>query len=208
MHPIDDAIKREDFLELFIEKFRKGFYNWGGIKYFLFEYELSLHEKSKTSKSKIDWNQFCKEKEDFVSIEHIYPQTAKAECWKTHFSQFSSEEKRILRDSLGNLVPLSKPKNSSLQNKCFVDKVDNNVNSIGYRYGSYSENEISKLSNWDANNILERGIKLLSFMEKRWNLPLGDNSSKIGILNLKFLQPNPVQSTVSQLKKIRKSSKK
>ena len=56
-----------------------------------------------------------------------------------------------------------------------------------YRYGSYSENEITQYQDWTAKEILERGIKLLEFMEKRWNFSIGDRKQKIDFLNLKFV---------------------
>ncbi|MBK8196570.1 MAG: DUF1524 domain-containing protein [Lewinellaceae bacterium] len=49
------------------------------------------------------------------------------------------KSEKNIQNSLGNLLPLSKPKNSSLQDKCFSDKKKNYENTIGYRYGSYSE---------------------------------------------------------------------
>jgi hypothetical protein len=37
---------------------RSGFYNWRGIKYFLYEYDLYLKSTSKTSRDKIVWDNF------------------------------------------------------------------------------------------------------------------------------------------------------
>ena len=62
------------------------------------------------------------------------------------------------------------------------------VSSVGFRYGSYSENEVSGISQWTSSEILERGLKLLNFMETRWQLNFGDRDNKIDILNLKFLK--------------------
>jgi uncharacterized protein with ParB-like and HNH nuclease domain len=177
----------EDYVSLTNRIERQGFYEWPGIRYFLYEYELSLKEKSKSKKEKIDWSQYIKESEDFVSVEHIYPQNATLKYWKDRFSGFNRTEKRILRDSLGNLLPLSKPKNSSLQNKGFVDKIDNG-DGVGYRYGSYAENAVSAKSEWTPAQILERGIALLNFMEERWGIDLGSKDDKVKILKLDFLK--------------------
>jgi hypothetical protein len=186
---IEATISSKDFHNDLSKKFAyEGFYEWSGIRYFLFEYEIHLKENSKTKRQKIDWQQYANEQEDYVTIEHIYPQTPKEDCWKNLFNTYGIKERRILNNSLGNLLPLSKPKNSSLQNKCFLDKIDNDENQIGYRYGSYSENEVSKLSDWTPKDILERGIKLLEFAENRWNMPLGDRKTKAKILNLEFLK--------------------
>ena len=184
-----EIISKPDFLARLSEKFKsEGFYQWLGIRYFLYEYEVSLRDNSKTKKNKINWLEYCNEKEDFISVEHIYPQTVKDTCWKVAFSLYGLKEKRILNNSLGNLLPLSRPKNSSLQNKCFVDKIDNTENSVGYKYGSYSENEISGLSDWTPENILNRGIKLLKFMEKQWELDFETDEIRKEILNLKFVK--------------------
>ncbi|HRK27526.1 MAG TPA: DUF262 domain-containing HNH endonuclease family protein [Chitinophagales bacterium] len=186
---LDEITKKENLVDILIDRFKRGFYDWEGVKYFMYEYEISLKDKTKTKREKINWLQFMNEADEFVTIEHIFPQTPKLECWQTNFSKFTPKEKKILQDSLGNLLPLSRAKNSSLQNKCFSDKLDNNDNQIGYRYGSYSENEISKLEDWKPIDILQRGIKLLEFIESRWGLTLGDNNKKIEILNLKSLLP-------------------
>jgi len=94
----------------------------------------------------------------------------------------------MLRNSLGNLVPLSQPKNASLSNRPFPDKVEGKKDSIvGFRYGCYAENEVSKESEWTPGRIKRRGLKLLEFMEKRWSINLGTASDKVEMLNLDFL---------------------
>lgn len=162
-----------------------GFYSWDGIRYFLYEYDLSLYEKSKTKRVKINWENY--NNSDYLSVEHIYPQNGRKDCWSNIFSKYSTQQRNTLKHSLGNLVPLSKPKNSSFSNKCFSEKVSNNENSIGFRFGSYSENELTKYDNWTAIQILERGISLLMFLEKRWNLDIGNINDKIEFLNLDFV---------------------
>lgn len=170
-----------------IKKYFKtnGFYSWDGIRYFLYEYDLSLLEVSKTKRVKLNWEKF--NDTDYKTVEHIYPQNARKECWTKNFSKYSNQQRNILRHSLGNLVPLSQQKNSSFSNKCFIDKISNEENSIGFRFGSFSENELTKFSEWNASNILERGIHLLSFMEKRWNVNIGSSEEKIDFLSLDFV---------------------
>ena len=108
-------------------------------------------------------------------------------CWRKPFEQFEVKQRNALRHSLGNLLPLSKPKNSSLKNKCFSEKRDNPDSSIGYIYGCYSENEVAKVSEWNADAILERGLRLLDFMEERWQFKIGSRDDKIAALGLEFL---------------------
>jgi len=178
-------VNDKDWLDSIFQEFKtSGFYEWRGIKYFLYEYDMSLQEKSKTEKQKLDWAEF----DDYETIEHIYPQNPKRDCWTSIFSSYSTEQRKILKHSLGNLLPLSKAKNSSFSNKCFMDKISNNDNTVGYRYGSYSENEITRYTDWTAKEILERGLKLLDFMEKQWSIPLGGKDRKIDFLNLDFVK--------------------
>ncbi len=171
--------------ELF-EQGRNGFYDWNYVGYFLFEYDLYLKEQSKGNTGKaINWNEYTKYKKDYVSVEHIYPQTANKECWQKLFGKFTTTQRANLRNSLGNLLPLSTQRNSSFQNNCFEDKKDDGKGG-GYYVGSYSEAEINKEAEWNADKILERGLKLLEFMEKRWNLQI-TQSEKKKLLHLEFL---------------------
>ncbi len=183
-------LKQEDFLTSVIGKFRQeGFYLWSGIRYFLFEYNLDLQAQSKTQRPKIFWPEFTEQKEDFVSVEHIYPQQAKHAYWKSQFKGLKQKQRTALRNSLGNLLPLSKPKNSSLSNRPFKEKVQRNDESmVGYRYGCYAENEVAKLSDWTPEQILKRGLRLLEFMEKRWGIQIGNNEQKKKMLGLEFMK--------------------
>lgn len=196
---IKEIVEKPDFLQRLIDNIKSdGFYGWSGIRYFLYEYELSIKGTSKTKKNKIDWFEFRNEKDDFISIEHIYPQTPRTECWTKDFNSYTLRERKILNNSLGNLLPLSKPKNSSLQNKCFINKVDNGENYIGYKYGSYSENEISSLTEWTPQSILDRGMKLLKFMESRWELNFVSDDKRKEILNLTFVKTTAPKSGLAK----------
>ena len=145
-----------------------GFYGWGSLRYFLFEYEYSLAEKLNAAK-KISWELFSKTEKDRVSIEHILPQTPTKYYWQNMFRQYTAEEKKLLAGALGNLLPLSQSVNSSLQNDSFNDKKHSTDSGRrGYENGSHSEIEVSKNADWDADRIYSRTLHLLSFMELRW----------------------------------------
>lgn len=183
----------EHFKKYIQKKFQNGagFYNWNGLRYFLYEYEM---EKLRSRGSqKIDWKLFVKSEKDKISIEHIYPQTADHKCWEKSFKKYSQPQKDYLKGSLGNLLPLSQSINSSLQNDCFEDKkkakYDDKGNKLrqGYNDGSHSEIEVSNLPDWNAEEILTRGIKLLEFMERRWNLKFQDKESMVNLLFLDFM---------------------
>lgn len=164
-----------------------GFYGWRDLRYLLFEYEF---EKAKeTGIDKLGWDPFTKVEKDKVTIEHILPQTPTKWYWKNQFRQFNEEEIKILSGSLGNLLPLSQSVNAALQNDSFEDKKHSkNGGRRGYEDGSHSELEVSHESNWDANKILERGLRILDFVEKRWNLHFKDENQKIELLHIGFVK--------------------
>jgi hypothetical protein len=183
-------LKQSDFMKAVQDHFStEGFYNWSGIRYFLFEYNLDLQSRSKTDRPKIFWPEFTERRQDYVSVEHIYPQYARDRYWTSRLEGFSQKQRSTLRNSLGNLLPLSKPKNSSLSNKPFPEKVDGKGDPVvGYRYGCYAENEVASYPEWTPSEILHRGLKMLSFMEKRWDLHLGDEKQKKRMLGLDFMK--------------------
>ena len=170
-----------------------GFYSWNGLRYFLYEYELDLQEKA-VGANKLNWSNF----NGANTIEHIYPQTPKDKCWTTIFDRYTKKQKNIILNSLGNLVPLAKSKNSELQNKCFDFKVkheNKKGNEVGFFNGSYSEIEVAGYSpDWTPQKILKRGEKMLEFLERRWCVDFDecgeDDIDKAAFLGLKFLQDN------------------
>lgn len=179
------------FKDYIYRKFKSGgtgFYGWNGLRYFLFEYEEELMKQR--NQPKISWKYFVKSTKDKVSIEHVYPQTATADCWQEGFEDISDERKKYYNGSLGNLLPLSSSINSSLQNDCFEDKKKvkedekGNVIRSGYANGSYSEQEVSAVNQWGPDEIQKRGLKLLSFMESRWHINLGSDENKRDLLHL------------------------
>lgn len=192
----DETIAYFDYtyFQKFIEKKFKsggGFYNWNGLRYFLYEYEME--KVRQRGSQKIDWKLFIKSEKDKISIEHIYPQTPNKKCWKKGFKDYNKKERLYLQGTLGNLMPLSKSINSSLQNDCFKDKKQPKYNEKkekirqGYSDGSHSEIEVSKYAEWLPETILERGINLLRFMEDRWNLKFEDEESTAELLFLDFM---------------------
>lgn len=187
------SFNHSDFKIFILRKFKdgKGFYDWNGLRYFLFEYEKEVMKTR--GMPIISWTYFVRTDKDKVSIEHIYPQTPENDCWNEGFKEYSEEERKILQGTLGNLLPLSKSINSSLQNDCFEDKKQTKLYSHGnflrngYKNGSYSELEVAEKEKWTPVEIKERGLKLLKFMENRWNIKFKDDE-KIDILNLNFIK--------------------
>lgn len=164
----------------------QGYYSWNGLRYFLYEYELYLQAKANNKVRWIDFNK--RKKED--TIEHIYPQTPKDLCWKDAFKVHDKKQKKALLHSLGNLLLLCQSKNSELQNKCFDFKKNHknkDLDDSGYFNGSYSEIEVSMSNDWTSNEITERGMRMLKFLELRWNVDIDDwGIDRRRLLNLNF----------------------
>lgn len=198
---IDDAIKElnewvgnyfdlEAFRKYIRTKFslgkKNGFFGWEGLRYFLYEYELSLFRDSKTSNQKILWEKFINKK-DCLTIEHILPQDASKQCWQHKFGKFSQEQQNKLTNTLGNLLALSQPKNSALLNDCFEEKKVDKKERRGYFNGSYSENRVALKKEWTAEEIRERSLEMLRFMEQNWKIEFGTDEEKTALLQLDFL---------------------
>ncbi len=185
---IDEHFKIHKFKEQVDELFdtyHHGFFSWSYINYFLFEYDLNLKEISRGNEGKaINWKEYNAYKKDYVSVEHIYPQKDEKDCWKIIFGKYNEKSRVVLKGTLGNLLPLSTQRNSAFQNNCFKDKKDDGKGG-GYCVGSFSESEVNKLTEWNVDTITERGLKMLEFMEKRWNLTIDD---KLKILHLNEIQ--------------------
>lgn len=163
-----------------------GYYDWRPVRFFLYEYELELLSDSR--QKKVDWADLLKsQKDDKISIEHIYPQS-ETEEWISAFEGVQEQERHAFRNSLGNLLLLSFAINASLQNDSFAEKKkpkygrnDNKLRN-GYADGSHSEIEVSKNENWGPTEIRKRGIKLLKFMEKRWDIRFEDDHAREKLL--------------------------
>ena len=139
-----------------IKAYEKSFYEWKGLRYFLYEYEIFLQKEHK-GELKVEWEHVNTE-----TIEHIYPQTPDDESWTSKF-----ENDSLLHD-LGNLLLLSKSTNSSLKNHAFDIKKDR------FSTDSYSAIEISKSENWTPSEILARRQKMLEFMDERWSIEISN----------------------------------
>mgnify|MGYP001109813865 CR=1 FL=1 len=159
-----------------------GYYGWNGLRYFLYEYELNLLSNSR--QQKVYWEDLLKTPKDRVSIEHIYPQTPDNDYWQEKFSEVGESEYYLYQGSIGNLLLLSSSINSSLQNDGFDDKKKPKFNDKGekirngYADGSHSEIEVSSYCEWNPEKIKERGLKLLSFMESRWEIRFNGNDKE------------------------------
>lgn len=184
-------IRINEFYNIIFNKFKNGsgYYGWSGLRYFLFEYESSLLSESR--QKKVDWSDLLKNENDKVSIEHVYPQT-ESEDWTQCFSSIDIHKREYYSGTIGNLLLLSMSINSSLQNDKFGDKKkvkrDPNGTKIrnGYEDGSHSEIEVAQEPSWGPEQIKTRGLKLLKFMEHRWDFKFKDDGDREKLLFLDF----------------------
>jgi len=152
--------------ELF-RKQKKGFYAWSGLTYFLFEYENYLR---RSDDIKINWDEVKGNSQK--SIEHIYPQNPKDDCWEKSFSSVREKYRERLSHDLGNLVLIPISKNSQFSNSCFSYKKKHTYKGLerGFFKGSHSEIEVDGFENWTPNEIYERGARMLNFLMKNWEI--------------------------------------
>ena len=185
----DGSFRIDEFSYLLRKKFENGsgYYGWSGLRYFLYEYELNLLSQSR--QKKVDWNDLLKTESDKISIEHIYPQTQTAE-WEIVFAGLLPGLRPRYGASLGNLILLSAQINSSLQNDSFENKKLAKFDSAGrktrngYADGSHSEIEVSQIQTWGPDQIKARGMKLLGFMEERWDFKFKNEAEREKLLFL------------------------
>lgn len=193
----DGTLRTSHFYNVLERKFADGdgYYKWPGLRYFLYEYELSLLDESR--QKKVDWQDLLKTPRDKVSIEHICPQTP-TDHWREAFSAVPEEQYGYYSGSLGNLLLLSMAINSALQNDDFQDKkqpkYDEHNRKIrnGYSDGSHSEIEVAKNERWGPEQVRERGLRLLTFLEKRWDVRFPGKEAKEGLLFLPSETEEPV----------------
>lgn len=190
----NNVIKSTGVLDKFEKLFNgsdKGFYSWATLRYVLFEYERKLAFGKGTSRP-LSPDIFKADKRDSCSIEHIYPQTPTNEYWIDNFEEYDDSQKYRLTGSLGNLLPLSKSINSSLQNDSFEEKKNGKYRNgeevrRGYYNGSYNEIEVAQYKDWNSEAILERGLRIVNFMQEEWNFKFHNKAEKIRFLGLGFM---------------------
>jgi uncharacterized protein with ParB-like and HNH nuclease domain len=210
--------------EMFETGKKEGFYKWSGRFYLLYQYDLKLRRKNRTSTegSRLLWKDF----ETKGSIEHIYPQSAvpsikdyansknkpveevrgaydKIQQNWSSFTPYKPAERRKLANSIGNLLAISLKDNASFQNDPFDFKVDQSKKgegylSRGYNYDSMSAMIVAKNDEWTPKHVLNRGLNMLKFMCDY----IGVDSNKIEertkykILGLEFMLESSEEAVI------------
>jgi hypothetical protein len=137
-----------------------NWYEWKGIKYLLFEYEMHLAAGANVH---VEWKTFQK-KDKKDTIEHILPQTPDKQYWLDHWTK--KQIKKATHD-LGNLVVTLD--NSSYGNKGFDEKKGNTGKGKCYANSNlFSERELCNYADWTYSAFLERREKIAEWMKKRW----------------------------------------
>jgi len=152
------------------ENMGRNFYSWGGLRYFLYEYErfLVINEKQNFD---IDWRIFYQKRKE-KTIEHILPQgdnTLEEEYWNM---RFSNEEWSQLKDSIGNLCLTDW--NQHYGNKGFdrkVGSIDSPDDEKVYRNSRWlQESRLKRFTDWTKDEILQRRDELIKFALERWQI--------------------------------------
>ncbi|RAI79798.1 DUF262 domain-containing protein [Macrococcoides caseolyticum subsp. hominis] len=155
-------------------------------KYLLKSYELFLlnnnldDSKSKEKKKEIVLG-------DSFSIEHVFPQRGRNGWEKSLSRDYDKDEQYNIKNSLGNLVFITTLKNQKLGTKDFNTKKGTLGNKVGFINGNYSEREIAQNDIWTDKEILERGLKLITFYLDLLNIPKCNKTIKKEMLGLSFL---------------------
>lgn len=157
--------------DIFNKDENKGFYTWDGCRYFLYEYERELFKEKHGGKMFLNKEWWSKNKSDegkTLTIEHIYPQTPKENDWN-EFDNFDGKDKNILRNLLGNLLPIANSENIKLGNHDFLTKC------LSYKQDCYSAQDIEKnYQIWNADIIYKRSKSLIDFMKDHWGIEFSE----------------------------------
>lgn len=142
-----------------------NWYEWGGLRYFLYEYEEHLAAQQNASPI-VSWDELTRnDRRD--TIEHILPQTIAGQpYWQ---SLFAAPDHAHRQHDLGNLT-LTKH-NSHYGNKPFHDK-KGDANSPTHCYAKapfYVERDLTRWQDWNAAAIAERRAELLEWAKSRWS---------------------------------------
>jgi len=137
-----------------------NWYVWGGLSYFLYEYEQHLAGGREV---KIAWEDLERRKKE-RTIEHILPQTPNHPYWEKRFSQ---EDLNRWTHDIGNLTLTQD--NSSLGNKSFIDKKGGPGDKGTYADSAlFAERELAKEKEWTPNSIQKRKERIKAWAMERW----------------------------------------
>lgn len=136
------------------------FYEWKGIKYFLYEYERHRCLLEINDEPELTW-EHLKNKIKKKTIEHILPQTIIGVKYWTDRFDTTDHLKNVKR--LGNLT-LDLKCNYVVSNKSFDEKKE------CYKKSKWqTEFELTKFDEWTIDSINQREKELINFAINRWS---------------------------------------
>lgn len=152
-----------------------NFYRWGGIRYFLYEYELDCAGKKG---ARIRWDEISN-MEPQKTIEHILPQTPDDPYWKDRFSE---EEIESHTHALGNLCLTMD--NSSYKNFAFTRKCgDAQAQRPCYAQSKlFSEQRLARdFQEWTPKTIAIRQQDMKQWALARWKIESSTSPAEVDI---------------------------
>jgi len=141
---------------------RKNWYEFSGLKYFLYEYEEHL---AKGRAVQLPWEQVQK-KDKKETIEHILPQDASNEYWKKRWEP-QQQIQKYLHD-IGNLTLTLD--NSSYGNKSFLDKKGKPGTKGYWNSNMFQERMLARWEDWTEKELLERRMEIVDWALDRWKV--------------------------------------
>lgn len=153
-HHFEDAFKPEA---------ERDWYRWGGLRYFLHEYEQHL---AGAKAVQLPWEALEGMRLE-NTIEHILPQTPTHEYWT---SRFDEEERSALTHDLGNLCLTYD--NSSYGNKPFPKKRGERWQDEPCYANSnlFQERRLARLDQWDSDTLKRRREGMVAWALERWHV--------------------------------------
>ena len=152
--------------ELELTEPAKNWYDWIGLKYFLYEYEQHLADV-RGDAVQLPWNEINRRDRE-QSIEHVLPQTPTDEYWRARFSEADVAE---LLNDLGNLSLTGH--NTSYGNRPFPEKKgDAGQHAPCYANSNlFLERELARYEDWNPDTVRERRRLLIDWALERWGIP-------------------------------------
>lgn len=152
----------DQFQERFTRE-TEDWYDWSGLKYFLYEYEEELASRER-EKPYYRWEELWDTKRD--TIEHILPQTPVDVYWTDRFDE--KERQRWTHD-IGNLTLTYD--NSALSNKSFPAKKGGPAEKTCYSTSKlFIEQQLAGILDWTVDAIEKRRARILEWAVTRWHV--------------------------------------
>lgn len=160
---LTDKYAPEDEIEYHLTR-DWDYYEWNGLKYFLYEYEIFKCRKEINRTPELTW-EHLKTANRKDSIEHILPQSMernneKVPYWTERFSTIEHDDNI---GKLGNLTLTTPSENSKLSNFGFDTKKEIYKDSVWH-----INKELKDYPEWTEKQIDEREKEIVKFAKMRW----------------------------------------